>query len=91
MSTLTHTRIPFVTTTEMRKNIAAYIGGIRRKGGLLGIGRRDKIEVVIMKYPEVLNDKLNEITNINANSRAFDFLSDEPDLYTVNDLKKRYV
>jgi len=44
-----------------------------------------------MKYPENFNKELSEITNINANSASFDFLKDEPDIYSVDDLKKSYV
>lgn len=30
------------------------------------------------------------ITNVNISSKSFDFLADEPELYSVSDLKKRY-
>lgn len=33
---------------------------------------------------------VNEITRMNASSESFDFLEDEPELYTVSDLKKIY-
>ena len=33
---------------------------------------------------------MNEITNISANSKSFDFLANEPELYSVSDLKKKY-
>lgn len=91
MTTLTRTRIPFVTTTKMRRNISTYMDKVQRENSIIGVGRRDKIEVVVIKYPEYMNPHLNEITNINAHSRSFDFLKDEPDLYSVKDLKKRYV
>jgi hypothetical protein len=83
--------IAFMTTTKVRKNIADFVEQIKRDNSVIGIGRRNKIEVVVMKYPENTNSKLTEITNINANSSAFDFLKNEPDLYSVKDLKKRYV
>jgi hypothetical protein len=35
--------------------------------------------------------KIDEITNINANSKSFDFLKYEPDLYSVSDLKKLFL
>ena len=85
------TKIPFITTTKARKTISHLVEQIGRGDGLIGIGRRNKIEVVVMKYPETLNSELNEITNINAASPSFDFLKDEPDLYNISDLKKRYV
>jgi len=36
------------------------------------------------------NTNVNEITNINALSKSFDFLADEPELYSVSDLRKKY-
>lgn len=33
---------------------------------------------------------VNDITTINAYSRSFDFLKNEPDLYSLSDLRKRY-
>ena len=35
--------------------------------------------------------KIDSVTYFNANSPSFDFLREEPELYTVSDLKKRYV
>jgi len=46
-----------------------------------GVGRSNRNEAILMKYPSHINLKLGEITNINANSASFDFLKDEPDLY----------
>ncbi len=80
-----------MTTTKVRRNIAGFVEQIKRENSVIGIGRRNKIEVVVMKYPENINPKLTEITNINANSSSFDFLKDDPELYSVKDLKKRYV
>ncbi|KKW11049.1 MAG: hypothetical protein UY50_C0022G0017 [Parcubacteria group bacterium GW2011_GWA2_49_9] len=34
------------------------------------------------------NKNVNEITNISAHSKSFDFLTEEPELYFVADLKK---
>lgn len=80
-----------LSTTEMRSHISEVIDEVRYNNQVFGVGRRDKIEVLIMKYPENLNKKLNELTNFNANSSSFDFLRDEPDIYSVNDLKMVYV
>jgi SAM-dependent methyltransferase len=33
--------------------------------------------------------KSNEITNINANSESFDFLAEEPEIYSVKDIKRK--
>ncbi len=34
------------------------------------------------------DESFNEITNINAYSKSFDFLADEPEVYSASDLKK---
>ena len=79
-----------ISSTAMRKDIAEIINEVKYTGQVFGIGRRNKIEAVIMKYPSHINLELNEVTNINANSASFDFLEDEPELYSVKDLKKTY-
>ena len=79
-----------LSTTDVRNHISEVIDEVRYKGEVFGIGRRDKIEAVIIKYPEYANKKLNELTNFNANSSSFDFLKDEPDIYSKKDLKKSY-
>ena len=33
---------------------------------------------------------INDITNINLNSGSFDFLNDEPKIYSLSDLKEVY-
>lgn len=79
-----------ISATSMRKNISEIISSVKYNDQIFGIGRRNKIEAVIMKYPENLNKNLSEIANINANSSSFDFLKNEPDVYSIKDLKKRY-
>jgi len=37
------------------------------------------------------NAALSPELNFQANNPALDFLKDEPELYTLSDLKKRYV
>ncbi len=36
------------------------------------------------------DEGVNEITRINTLSGSFDWLNDEPELYSVSDLKKKY-
>lgn len=74
----------------MRKDIAEIINEVKYTGQVFGVGRRNKIEAILMKYPSNINLELSEVVNINANSASFDFLEDEPDLYSVIDLKKKY-
>ncbi len=40
---------------------------------------------------KICRGNLNEITQMNTHSKSFDFLKNEPDIYSLSDLKKRYV
>jgi hypothetical protein len=83
--------IKFTTTTEARKNISDIVNDVKYANQVYAIGRRNKIEALIFKFPENFNSNLSEISNTNANSSSFNFLRDEPELYSINDLKKKYV
>ena len=79
-----------LSTTNARKNIKEIVNRVRYRGEVFAIGRRNAIDAVLIGFPHAYNDKLNDITNVNAYSRAFDFLAKEPELYSASDLKKRY-
>ena len=79
-----------ITTTSARKHIKSIIDRVKYRGEVFGIGRRSSIDAVVLKFPDVYNVAVNDITNVNAYSKSFDFLKNEPDLYSVSDVKKRY-
>jgi hypothetical protein len=79
-----------ISTTEARKNMKALVDAVRETGAVYAIGRREKPEVLLVKFPRDWNKELNTITNINAYSESFTFLEEEPNLYSLNDLKKKY-
>lgn len=79
------------TTTTARKRMKDIVDRAKYRGEVFGIGRRDSIDAVVIGFPRAYSDAVNDITNVNAYSRSFDFLKDEPDLYSVSDLKERYV
>lgn len=80
-----------ISSTDARKHISALFTEVREEGEVFAVGRHTNLEVLIMKFPTQYNSKLSDITNINAYSSSFDFLKDEPELYSIADLKKRYV
>lgn len=80
-----------ITTTNARKQIAALIDTVRETGDVFAIGRRNKPEVLLIKFPTEYNANLTDITNVNTYSESFSFLDAEPDLYSISDLKKLYV
>ncbi len=79
-----------LSTTHARKNIKEIVNRARYRGEVFAIGRRNAIDAVLIGFPHTYNDALDDITNVNAYSRVFDFLSNEPELYSASDLKKRY-
>lgn len=54
----------------------------------IAIGRNNKPEVLMIP---VSYDGDIPITEINSMSSSFDFLNDEPELYTLNDLREKNV
>jgi hypothetical protein len=70
--------------------IKSLVDQVKYKGEVFGIGRRNSIDAVIIQFPHTFNKQLNDITNVNAFSKSFDFLKSEPELYSFNDIKKKY-
>ena len=85
-----YVHMKIITTTVARKNIGKIINRVKYFGDVFGIGRRNSIDALLIRFPSAYNEDLNEITNINANSGSFDFLAEEPDIYALSDLRKRY-
>lgn len=85
-----NTDMKIVTTTNARKSIRAIVDLVRDTGESFGIGRRNAVDAILIPFPHEYRKDLNDITNINAYSRSFDFLADEPDLYSEADLKEKY-
>lgn len=77
-----------MSSTNTRKNISVIIDHVKTTGEPFVISRQGRPEVMIIKVPTDINNKINEITNINSYSQSFNFLKDEPELYSIDDLKK---
>jgi len=68
-----------LSTAQFRKNLASYLEQVITDAPIV-IGRRNKPEAILIKYPQFLNENKSTITNVNANSSSFAFLEDEPEL-----------
>ena len=79
-----------LTTTDARKRIKNIVDRAKYRGEVFAIGRRNSIDAVLIGFPRAYSDSVNDITNVNAYSKSFDFLATEPELYSIADLKKRY-
>ena len=80
-----------INTTKARQLFSELVTRVRYTNRPIAIGRRNKAEVLLIKFPEHANEKLSTTTNMNQYGGAFDFLQDEPDLYSKDDIKKSYV
>ncbi|MFA6024018.1 MAG: hypothetical protein WC777_02265 [Candidatus Gracilibacteria bacterium] len=77
------------TTTEARKHLSEIVSQVRYQKIIISIGRREEEEVLVV--PRITLNEALPITEMNAQSTSFQFLEDEPDIYSMKDLKKRYV
>ena len=79
-----------ITTTKARKDIGNIINQVKYSGQVFGIGRRNSIDALLIQFPSVYNSSVDDITNINAYSKSFDFLAKEKEIYSMSDLKEIY-
>ena len=77
-------------TSDARKKLNEILNKVKYQKVIISLGRRGKSEVLIVPKPE-FDESETPITEINSKSTSFDFLNEEPDLYSIKDLKKRYV
>lgn len=77
------------TTTEARKHLSEIVNQVRYQKIIISIGRRTEEEVLVI--PKVTLDETLPISEINTQSSSLHFLEEEPELYSLKDLKKRYV
>ena len=78
------------STTQVREQISELVDIVSTSRKSIVIGRRNVPEVVMIPFPTFWNGKVSEITNINAYSKSFDFLNDEPEIYSAGDIKQKY-
>lgn len=77
-----------VSTSKARALLPKWIDTLKECGGAFVIGRRNTPEAILIKYPTEYRKDVTDITNVNAYSASFDFLDDEPELYSVKDVEK---
>jgi hypothetical protein len=77
------------STSKARTLLPKWIEMLKEHDGAFVIGRRNTPEAVLIKFPREYRKDASDITNVNAYSASFDFLSDEPELYSIADIKKK--
>ncbi len=76
-----------ISTTKAREELGNYIDALASgEMEAFVLGRRNEPEAVLIKFPKHYSKKVSDSTNVNAYSKSFDFLNDEPELYTTDDL-----
>lgn len=78
-----------ISTSKARTMLPKWIDMLKERDGVFVIGRRNLPEAVLIKFPSEYRKDVTDITNVNAYSSSFDFLNDEPELYTLADVKKK--
>ncbi|QQR64466.1 hypothetical protein IPH92_02745 [Candidatus Kaiserbacteria bacterium] len=75
-----------ISTSKARNTLPQIIEALKERDGVFVIGRRNVPEAILIKFPSHYRKEVSDITNVNANSASFDFLDDEPDLYSIADI-----
>ena len=71
-----------------RKTIGKIMNSVKTTGRPIGIGKRNKPEVLVIRAMRY-NPNLSDVMNFAVASGSFDFLYDEPDLYSAADIRWR--
>ena len=77
-----------ISITEGRKQLGELVNLVKYQHQVIVLGKQGKAEALLVSLPDLEADI--PITEINAQSPSFQFLADEPDIYSVADLKKRH-
>ncbi len=78
-----------ISTSKARNLLPQFIEALKEHDRAFIIGRRNNPEAVLIKFPSHYKKNVTDITNVNAYSSSFDFLNDEPELYSLEDVIKK--
>jgi hypothetical protein len=78
-----------IPVTEGRKRLGELMDIVRYQHTIIALGKNGKAEALLVAIPGVGADF--SMTSVNAASESFQFLDDEPNLYSRKDIKKSYV
>lgn len=79
-----------LNTTQFRRNLSQFVREVYEGNKSIVLGTRDTPRVILIKYPDTYRKEYSAIANINTYSGVFNFLADEPDLYTKEDVREFY-
>lgn len=84
-----HGYMDIISVTEGRKRLGELMDIVKYEHRVIALGKHGKAEALLIAVPDLDDDV--PTTAINAASRSFAFLEEEPELYSRTDLRKRYV
>ena len=73
--------------TEGRKQLGHLVNRVVYKKEIIALGKRGRPDVLLIPYAD---EGVVPIASMAVNGGSFDWLNDEPDLYSVSDLQKRH-
>lgn len=74
-----------ISVTEGRKQLGELMNQVKYKRSVIALGKHGQADALLIPIPAEYEDV--DITQVNADSKSFDWLRDEPDLYTLDDLQ----
>ena len=77
-----------ISTSKARMHIGNIVDDIRENNSVVGLTRHNIIDAVIIKFPKEYRSNFSEVSNMNLYGGSFDFLKNEPALYSLKDVKK---
>lgn len=78
-----------ITPVVARKNIGKIMDSVRTTGRPVAIGEKNRPEVLVVRASRY-DPNLSDVMNFAVASGSFEFLNDEPDLYSDADIKWRF-
>ncbi len=78
-----------ISTSKARTLLPQFIAALKEHDTAFIIGRRNNPEAVLIKFPSHYRNNISDITNVNAYSSSFDFLTEEPELYSPADVIRK--
>ncbi len=79
-----------ISSSNARKYISSLVDEVVETGEVVAIKRHNEIDAVIVKFPREYRKDFSDVANLNAYSKSFEFLKDEPDLYSRKDIINFY-
>ena len=68
-----------------RKKLGDFMNEVKYTNSMIALGKHGMPEAMLIAFPSSYLDV--SMTHVNAGSESFSFLDDEPDLYSLHDLK----